>query len=258
MGAPNVAIVNEAFARRYFGAASPLGRTLIEAESPTDRRSVEIVGLVQDAAFASVRDPVDPTIYRPLAQRLDERLLKAISSVSVSIRVPQGSPSARLTASVAAAILGVDRDLAFTFQTVTETLSVFYVRERLLALLSGFFAVLALLMAGLGLYGVTAYSVNRRRTELGIRMALGATPHGVVQLVLSRVFMFVGIGVLIGVGVSVWASQFLASLLYGIQARDPMALICSAVALVFVAVLAGWLPAWRASQLDPARVLQES
>jgi ABC-type antimicrobial peptide transport system permease subunit len=219
---------------------------------------VEIVGLVEDAAFASVREPVEPTIYRPLAQRLDDRLLKATSNISVSIRVAQGSSSAGLNPGVAAAIGGVDRDLAFTFQMVSDTLSVFYIRERLLALLSGFFAVLALLMAALGLYGVTAYSVNRRRTELGIRMALGATPHGVLRLVLSRVFLFVGVGVLIGAGVSVWAAQFLASLLYGIPARDPMALIGSAVTLVIVAVLAGSLPAWRASQLDPARVLQES
>jgi len=189
---------------------------------------------------------------------LDERLLKSISNISISIRLAQGTPSARLNASVAAAIGGVDRDLAFTLQTVTETLNIFYVRERLLALLSGFFAVLALLMAASGLYGVTAYWVNQRRTELGVRMALGATPRSVLQLVLLRVFMFVGIGVLIGMGVSVWASQFLASLLYGIGTRDPMAWVGSAVTLVLVAVLAGWLPAWRASQLDPATVLQES
>jgi putative ABC transport system permease protein len=257
-GAQNVAIVNEAFAARYFGAASPLGQTLIETNSPTDRRSVEIVGLVQDAAFASVRDPIEPTIYRPLAQRLDERWLTSVSNISVSIRVAQGSPSARLAASVAAAISGVDRDLAFTFQTLTETLSVFYIRERLLALLSGFFGVLALLIAGIGLYGVTAYSVHRRRTELGIRMALGATPRSVLRLVLSRVLTFVGLGVLIGVGVSFWASQFLVSLLYGIQARDPVALIEAVTTLVLVAVLAGWFPAWRASHLDPASVLQES
>lgn len=249
--------MNEAFARRYFGAANPLGRSFIESDSPADRGSVEIVGLAEDAAFATVREPAEPTIYRPLAQRLEERLLKSISNISVSIRVVQGTPSARLNASVAAAIGGVDRDLAFTFQTLMETLSVFYIRERLLALLSGFFAVLALLMAALGLYGVTAYSVNRRRTELGVRMALGATPRGVLQLVLSRVFTFVGIGVLIGVGVSVWASQFLASLLYGTETRDPTALIGSVVTLVLVAVIAGSLPAWRATKLDPARVLQE-
>jgi predicted permease len=257
-GAPNVAIVNEAFARRYFGGASPLGQTLLEADSPTDRKSVEVVGLVQDAAFASVRDPVEPTIYRPLAQRLDEKLLTSISNISVSIRAAQGLSPVRLRASVGAAIDGVDRDLAFSFQTVTETLSVFYIRERLLALLSGFFGALALLMAALGLYGVTTYSVNRRRTEIGIRMALGAAPAGIVQLVLSRVSVLVGTGILIGVGVSVWASRFVASLLYDVEPRDPMTLVTAVLMLVAVGALAGWLPAWRASRLDPASVLRES
>jgi ABC-type antimicrobial peptide transport system permease subunit len=164
----------------------------------------------------------------------------------------------RLAGSVAAAINDVDHDLAFTFQTLTETLSVFYIRERLLALISGFFGVLALLIAGMGLYGVTAYSVNRRRTELGIRMALGASPRSVLRLVLSRVLTLVSLGAVIGIGISVWASQFLASLLYGIQARDPLALIEAATALAFVAALAGWFPAWRASHLDPSSILQES
>jgi putative ABC transport system permease protein len=129
-------------------------------------------------------------------------------------------------------------------------------QERLLAILSGLFGALALLLAGLGLYGVTAYAVSRRRREIGIRMALGAGPNGVVLLVLSRVTVLVGLGVAIGAGVSLWASKFVAALLYGLEPRDPVTLIGAAAMLAAVAGAAGWLPARRASQIDPSVVLR--
>jgi ABC-type antimicrobial peptide transport system permease subunit len=116
---------------------------------------------------------------------------------------------------------------------------------------------LALLLSALGLYGVTAYAVNRRRTEIGIRMALGAAPARVLRLVLARVAILLGIGVLIGAGASVWASRFIATLLYGLEPRDPASLIASAAVLAAVGALAAWLPAHRASSIHPAEVLRE-
>ena len=113
------------------------------------------------------------------------------------------------------------------------------------------------LLAGLGLYGVTAYSVARRRIEIGIRMALGAPPSGVVWLVLARVAWLAGGGVIIGAGLSLWASVLVASLLYGLAPRDPANLIGAAVMLIAVAALAGWLPARRASRIAPAAMLRE-
>jgi ABC-type antimicrobial peptide transport system permease subunit len=124
-------------------------------------------------------------------------------------------------------------------------------------MLSGFFGVLALLLAEIGLYGVTAYAVARRRAEIGIRMALGAAPAGVVRLVLGRVMMLVGIGIVVGAGLSVWASQFLATLLYGVEPRDPLTLVGAAGILATVGAFAGWLPAWRASRIAPAEVLRD-
>src|SRR2546427_2001580 len=112
-------------------------------------------------------------------------------------------------------------------------------------MLSGFFGVLALLLAGLGLYGVTAYGVSRRRTEIGIRMALGAEPPGVVRLVLSRVLLLVGTGVVIGAGASVWLSRFVATLIYGLEPRDPTTLVGAAAVLAAVRAIARWIPAWR-------------
>jgi ABC-type antimicrobial peptide transport system permease subunit len=159
---------------------------------------------------------------------------------------------------VAAALTAVDRNLAFTFRPLQDRIDASLTRERLVALLSGFFGALALLLAALGLYGVTSYAVTRRRAEIGIRMALGAEPAGVLRLVLARMFVLVALGVIIGAAVSVWSSQFLASLLYGLQPRDVVTLVSAALTLSAVGGLAGWLPAYRASRIDPAEVLRES
>jgi ABC-type antimicrobial peptide transport system permease subunit len=163
-----------------------------------------------------------------------------------------------LTRSVATALATVNPRLALTFRTLSDQVNATVTRERVVALLSGFFGALALLLAGLGLYGVTSYAVSRRRIEIGIRMALGAAPAGVVRLVLSRVTMLVGIGVVVGAGVSLWASKFVATLLYGLEPRDPVTLVASAALLATVGAVAGWLPARRASRIDPAEVLRDS
>ena len=148
--------------------------------------------------------------------------------------------------------------LAVTVHPLTTQVDDSLARERVIALLSGFFGALALLLAGLGLYSVTSYAVSRRRTEIGIRMALGAAPGGVVRLVLSRVTLLVAVGVAIGGGVSVWASRFVETLLYGLEPRDPVTLVGAAVILGIVGASAGWLPAYRASRIDPAEVLRDS
>jgi putative ABC transport system permease protein len=255
-GSPGVVIVNEAFARSYFEGATPLGRTLVEVAGPADRRPLEIIGLVEDAAFASVREPVGPTIYKPLAQRLDQEL-SFVPPISVSVRALQGLSPATLTSAVAAAIGGVDRDLVVTFQTVSEQLSPFYIRERLLALLSGFFGVLALLLAGLRMYGVASYAVGRRRTEIGIRMALGANPAAVVRMVLGRVSLLAALGIIVGALASLWTTRFVSALLFSVPSRDPFTFGAAAVGLAIVAGAAGWLPARRAARIDPAVVLRE-
>jgi putative ABC transport system permease protein len=256
-GAAEVAIVNAAFVRAYFGGASPLGKPLIIVASPATRRAAEIVGVVEDAAFANVRDAIEPTVYQPLAQRLDEPLLSSISSVSVSIRAAAGVAPNRLVASVAEAIAHVDGRVTVTFQTVSEQLSVFYIRERLLAMLSGFFGVLALLLAAIGLYGSTAYSVNQRRFELGVRMALGATRSNVIRLVVGRVSIFVALGLLAGTLASLLGTRYIAALLYGLPPRDPFTFASAAATIAIFATIAAWLPARRAARTEAAVVLRE-
>jgi predicted permease len=255
-GAPHVVIVNEAFARRYVDGATPLGRTIVEVREDPGRRALEIVGLVQDAAFTSVREAVEPTLYRPLAQAVEEETLASFPSVSVSVRAAEHSP-AGLKGGLATAIGRVDRDLNVSFQTVTETLNVFYVRERLLALLSAFFGVFALLLASLGLYGVTASAVTRRRREIGIRMALGAEPRAVVRMVLGRLSLLAGLGMAAGAIGGLWVAWFVGALLFSTSPYDPLTFGASAAVLATVAGAAGWFPARRAARIDPAKVLRE-
>jgi putative ABC transport system permease protein len=248
-----VAIVNLALARRFLDGGSPLGHTITNI--PLFGRPLEIVGVVGDSVYGSLREPAQPTVYTPLGQF--DGPADMLSSVNLTVRSSGGSP-ALLTKSVAAAIVGLDPGLTLTFRPLADQVNSSLTQERIVAMLSGFFGALALLLAGLGLYGVTSYAVARRRPEIGIRVALGASPAGVVRLVLVRVAWLVGIGVLIGAVVSLWTSQFVATLLYGLQPRDPITLVGATVTLAIVGLLAGWLPAWRASRIDPAQVLRES
>jgi ABC-type antimicrobial peptide transport system permease subunit len=130
-------------------------------------------------------------------------------------------------------------------------------QERLIAMVSGFFGALALFLAGLGLYGIVAQAVSARRTEIGLRMALGAQPTGIVRLVFRRVGVLVVTGLVVGLAGSWWAARFIAPLLFHVEARDPMVFSGTAAVLVAAGVLAAWVPARRAAKIDPATVLRE-
>jgi predicted permease len=248
----NVIVVNEAFARKFLKGQNPIGHRAWQRGSPT-RPAVdrEIVGYVADAVYRSLRDPVPATMYLPIPQQPEPP-----SSMAISVR-SAGEPPSRLIRSVAEALTRTNGDVAITFRPLAEQVEASLIQERLVAMMSAFFGGLALLLAGLGLYGVTSYAVNRRRTEIGIRMALGAAPAGVVGLVLRRVAVLVGLGVVVGGAVSLWAAKFVANLLYGLPPRDLLTLVAAALVLMSIGALAGWLPARRASRLDPARVLRE-
>jgi hypothetical protein len=260
-GSPEVAIVNEAFGRRFFGGAVPLGRTIRMSRpglSLEGSVAVEIVGLVENAAFTSVRSAVEPMLYRPLAQTADEKLLSAVPSVSVSVRAASGIPPASVQGSVARAIVAIDSDLAVMPISIQAQLDASYVRERLLRLVSGFFGALGLALAVVGVYGVTAQSVHGRRRELGIRMALGADRATIVRLLVRRCAALALTGTAIGALASVWATRAVASLLFGVTARDPLAFVAAAITLLVTCGVAAWLPARRAARTEPTIVLRES
>jgi predicted permease len=249
-GGPLVMIVNEAFARRYFGEERPVGRDVTTALDRT-ASTYRVIGIVSDAVYQTQRDGMPPTVYVPLAQ---SPFLP--SEIQVTVR-GAARPGAGLTRDVVDALHGVDAGASLTPRLIESQLADAVTVERLVARLSGFFGALALLLAALGLYGVTSYSVARRRAEIGVRMALGADPGGVVRLVLGRVAALVATGAAAGVLVSLWAAKYVAALLFGLNPRDPATLTLAVVVLAACAGLAGWLPARRAARLDPVRVLRE-
>ncbi|MEZ5319034.1 MAG: ABC transporter permease [Vicinamibacterales bacterium] len=253
-GAPLVAVVNEAFVQRFFPDREPIGREVVEPpfRAGESAKTYQVVGVVQDAVYRRLREPVPPTMYLPMAQFQDP----PGASIAITVRAAAGQP-ARLTQGLVAALTREEPDLTLSFRPLTDQVEASLTQERLVAMLSGFFGLLALVLAALGLYGVTAYAVSQRRRELGVRLALGAKPAGVVRLVLGRVGWLVGAGVVLGGALSLWASGYVGSLLFGLPPRDPATFVTAALVLGIVGAAAGWLPARRAARLDPARVLRE-
>jgi putative ABC transport system permease protein len=249
--APKVTLVNEAFARKFFNGQNPVGRDFHGSiGTPTDE-SYRVIGLVADAMYRRPRDGVVPTLYLALTQ-----IGRLSTSATLSAHLVSDSASARRA--LASALGQVDPTVALTFRSFDDEIRRSVAQERLVALLSSFFGALAIGLAALGLYGVTLYGVRRRRTEIGVRMALGANPAAVVRLVLRRVGWLVGVGIVAGAALSWWAARFVAaSLLYGLQARNLSTFALAAAVLGTIGTLAGWLPAHRAARVDPTEVLRE-
>jgi predicted permease len=254
-GAPAVIVVNETLVKKYFAGGNVLGRSLREIVRPGEAApDLPIVGIVRDAVYLSLKEPVPPTMYRHVAQT--ESPGGTGPGMDLAVRAAGPSP-ALLSRSIADALQRVDRDVTFTFRPYKRALGANTVQERMVAMLSGFFGGLALFLAALGLYGVMTYAVSRRRTEIGIRMALGAAPSAAVRFVLQRAAVLVAIGIVLGGVLSIWAARFATPLVFGVQPRDPATLAGATAVLAAIGALAGWLPARRASRIDPARVLRE-
>ncbi len=253
VGSPLVAIVNEAFTLRYLPGQQPIGQTLRVGSENGPR--YEIVGVVADAVYTAPRDGMLPQLYVPLAQR-EPRGWNSWGDAVLTIKAVSGQ-RASVERDVAAALTQADPTLVFTSGTFDQIVDATVTQERLIAMMSGFFGALALLLAGLGLYGIVAHAVSARRTEIGLRMALGALPAGIVRLVFRRVGVLIGAGLALGLAGSWWAARFIAPLLFQTEARDPMTFSGTAAVLVAVGVLAAWVPARRAARLDPATVLRE-
>jgi predicted permease len=247
-GSPRVAVVNEMFAKRFLADAPPVGARVTVGQPPS-AQTYEVVGVVNDAVYRSARRGVVPTMYHPL-----EQAGTLNTSFSVTLDVP-GDRRA-LGPGLRDALRKVDPALAFSVRPYSDQIGGAIAQERLVALLSGVFGTLALLLAAIGLYGVTAYAVSRRTRELAMRMALGASRSDVMRLVLRNVTVVVGTGAAIGIAFSLWASGFVTAMLFGVQPRDPITLVTAATVLVMTGLLAGWLPARRASRLDPNAVLR--
>ncbi len=248
---PKVAIVNQTVVKKFFSGQNPIGKRFRAEEGNKMGDWVEIVGVMKDAKYGTLREEILPTAYVAASQNVKPR-----ESTIFEVRAAAGSPAALITA-VKSAIADVNRDVSLQFSELAVQVGASLARERLLATLSGFFGGLALLLAMIGLYGVMSYNVARRRNEIGIRMALGAEQSRVLRMVLREVAILIAVGLAIGLGAAIGTTRFVESFLYGMKPNDPWTLSLAAGALALVAAIAGFLPARRASRLDPMAALRD-
>ena len=240
-GAPEVAIINEAAARRYFPNENPIGKRF--GGSPEESGEIEVVGILRDARYSSVREAPPPTMYVPFLQGRPGSAVFAVRTA--------GDP-AGLMGAIREAVRQVDPNLPLMdVFTQLEQVERRLVQEKVLAQAYALFGGLAVVLASVGLFGLMSYSVARRTNEIGIRMALGAQPFDVMRLLMGESLILVGAGIVIGLGAALAASRFVASLLFGLAPNDFVTMLLAVALMVVVSAFAGFLPARRASRVDP-------
>jgi predicted permease len=251
--APRVALLNEAAARFYFGDRNPLGARAQFGYDPRRQQPpppYEIVGVVKDTRAQSLRQPDERTIYLPVAQPRE-----SLRALTLAVRTDGGL--GELTKAVSNELHAIGSDILVTnVATLSEQVDQSLLQERLVATLSLFFGLLALVLACIGLYGVMSYDVARRTHEIGIRMALGANAAHVVRLVLRQTLLWVVLGVAIGLGAAMATTRWVKSLLFGLKPNDPLTIGLAALTLLAVAAIAAYLPARRAARVDPLVALR--
>ena len=248
---PRVAVVNETFVNYYFKDQNPIGRTFTFDDDTDAGAFLEIVGVVADMKNADAREKPLPAVYRPILQIPDE----AAYSVNIHVRT-NGDPNA-FAGPVRQVINDVDDKLPiYGVTTLEEQVQENLKQDRLIAQLVSFFGALALILACIGLYGVMAHGVARRTSEIGIRMALGARGGNIAWMILRETLLLVLLGLVIGIPTALIGARFISSQLFGLQPADPVALIGAAVVLTLVALIAGYVPARRASRVNPLNALR--
>jgi putative ABC transport system permease protein len=250
-GAPKVAVVDESFARTYFGSANPVGRSFqIEEAVGAPRPHYQIVGVVKNTKYFDVRDEAGPIAYLAAAQESNP-------GPSMQLMVRARGPMAAAREDVRQAIVQFHPAIGIQLDAMDSQIRGQMIPERLMATLSAFFGGLATLIAMIGLYGVMSYMVTRRRSEIGIRMALGADRVTVVRMVMRESAILVTLGAVLGLSLAVLAARWVSTLLFGLTPRDPLTLALSTAALVVVAACASYLPARRAARVSPMTALRE-
>jgi putative ABC transport system permease protein len=246
---PKAAIVNEKFAKRYFADGNPIGRHIGMGGNPGTVLDIEIVGVVRDAKYETMRDEIPLEVYRPYRQ------MEFVLGMTAYART-QRDPDAMFPV-IRRVVAQLDPNLPVSFmKTLDAQMDESLMTERLVAGLSGAFGLLATLLASVGLYGVMSYTVARRTREIGIRMALGASRVNVLGMVMKEVALLASIGVAVGVAAALALTGLVRKELYGIQPNDPATVALAGVAIALVALLAGFLPARRAVRIDPMRALR--
>ena len=240
-----VVIVNDSFARHFFGDENPLGKRF----SAGPFKDLEIVGVVGNARLASLRETMSRTVYYVESERFIGRQRLCVRATG---------DAGAFVAAIRNVVHSLDPNLpVFDIKTFADHIDESISRERLIALLSSFFGLIALLLAALGLYGVMASAVARRTREIGVRMALGAQARNILWLVLRETLFLVAIGIAIGLPVALAATRLIKGFLFGLSANDPLTIALAVSLMLAVAALAGYLPARRAAKIDPMTVLRQ-
>ena len=247
---PRVAIVNEAVAKKFFHGENPVGRTFRGDDRGSPGAEVQIVGMVKTSKYGSVREAHSETIYTPASQRRN-------AQPNVHFVLRMGGSQAAVAQAVRSALKDENPQITFSLSTLDGLVGDSLARPRLIANLAAFFGALALMLAVVGLYGTMSYSVERRRNEIGVRIALGAARGRIVAMVLQEAGWIVAGGIVAGVGLSIAATRWVSSLLYGVTPTDAPTFALAGLALTIVALAASLVPAWRAARLDPMQALRE-
>jgi predicted permease len=245
--APKVAVINGAAARKYFPGENPIGRRF--GSSPEENATLEIVGVVRDAKYNSVRDEAPPTMYVPYRQTRTGGVLLEVRTA--------GNPVAAMN-TIRETVRRIDPNLPIMdMWTQMEQIERRFLQEKLFAQANAFFGGLAVVLAAVGLFGLMSYSVSRRTNEIGIRMALGARRQDVLRLVMRESMTLVIVGIVIGLGVALGTSRLVETLLFGLAPTDAFSLATAVLLMIAVSALAGYLPARRASRVDPMVALHQ-
>ncbi len=245
--APKVVVINKTLARRAFQNSDPLGRRLGRSDSDP---GFEVVGVVEDVKFGSLREEFASVLYYPFPNGPTGRGQMTLQALAT------GEPS-QLAPAIRAEVRRIDETMAVAdVRPLSAFISATIVQERLLTLLLSFFGLLAMLLAAIGLYGVIAYSVSQRTREIGVRISLGARSNDVLKLVIGQGMKLVSIGVILGLAAAFGLTRLVKTLLFGVSATDPLTFSAIALLLTLVALLACYLPARRASKVDPMIALR--
>jgi predicted permease len=249
--ARQVAVVNQTFADRYFKDQNPIGRTFSFDDDSDREQWIEIIGVVGDLKGDNAREKPEPTAYRPILQVQDG------GAYACTIHIRTGSDPTPLTPQVRQIINQInDKIPVFGVTTLSDQLHENLNQERLIAQLVSFFGALALILACIGLYGVMAQGVARRTSEIGIRMALGARGGNIAWMILRETLYLVLAGLVLGIPAALLGARLISTQLFGLSPTDPLTLIGAAIVLSVVAMLAGYLPARRASRVNPLNALR--
>jgi len=249
-GAPLVAIVNREFARVFLGSDNPVGQSFrFKVETGKAEPFYEVVGMVRDTKYGDLREKFPLIAYFPMAQYSEP---EQDESFVIRSSLPLGS----VLSSVKRALGEASPEIQISFQVLHTMIQESLLRERLMATLSGFFGLLAGILATVGLYGVISYMVLQRRSEIGIRMALGADRRRIIGMIAREVAVLLGAGLVAGTLITLGAMRAVGELLFGLRPDDPPTLLMAAAILSVVAGAATYLPAWRAARLDPTEALR--